>query len=92
VRSGQEPGKIHRFAAHAHELPAAHFSCSTHGFGPAQAVELGRALGRLPRRLIAYGIEAGDLQVGNGLSPEVARAAGEVAGRIAAECAAFERG
>ena len=46
----------------------------THAFGVAEAVELGRALRRLPPRLTLVGIEARAFEHGAPLSPEVAAA------------------
>ena len=46
----------------------------THAFGLAAAVELARALHRLPRRLVLIGIEAGGLEHGNPLSAPVSAA------------------
>jgi hydrogenase maturation protease len=46
----------------------------THAFGVAEAVELGRALRRLPSRLTIVGIEARAFEHGGALSPEVAAA------------------
>jgi hydrogenase maturation protease len=43
----------------------------THAFGLAAAVELSRALHRLPRRLVLIGIEAGGLEHGEPLSAPV---------------------
>jgi hydrogenase maturation protease len=43
----------------------------THGFGVTEAVELARALGRLPPRLVLIGVEAGALQAGQPLSAAV---------------------
>ncbi len=85
VRSGAVPGTVHRLDAGAGPLPAGYFSCSTHAIGPAEAIELSRALGRLPRRLVVYGIEGRTFAVGAALSPEVEAAAGEVAGRVLRE-------
>jgi hydrogenase maturation protease len=82
ARSGAAPGTVHRFNAHAGRLPSRFFYYSTHAFGVAEAVELARALGGLPPRLIIYGIEGKDFTAGEGLSPEVARAAQEVAQRV----------
>lgn len=47
---------------------------STHGLGVAEAIALGEALGRLPRRLVVIGIEGARFDAGEGLSPEVDRA------------------
>ena len=72
--SGASPGTVHRFDARAAPLPAAHLRSSTHAFGVADAVELARALGRLPGRLDVYAIEGGDFSLGAGLTPPVAAA------------------
>ena len=47
----------------------------THAFGLAAAVELSRALHRLPRRLVLIGIEAAGLEHGEPLSAPVSAAA-----------------
>jgi hydrogenase maturation protease len=74
VRSGSEPGTIHRVDAIQGQLPAELFRGSTHVLGLAEAVELARALERLPRRLLVLGIEGRRFTAGSGLTPEVQRA------------------
>lgn len=90
VSSGAEPGTIHRHDATEQELPAALFRTSTHHFGLAEAVELARALGRLPERTVVYGIEGASFRTGETLSPEVeataARVAEAVREEVVAEC------
>jgi hydrogenase maturation protease len=72
--SGAPPGTVHRFDA-ARPLPAATLrSSSTHAFGLADAVELARALGRLPARLDVYAIEGAGFALGAPLSPPVGAA------------------
>jgi len=71
IDSGSSPGKVHRFEATEVPLPAELFRPSTHALGVAEAVELARELGRLPRRLSVYGIEGEDFEAGEGLSPAV---------------------
>ncbi|HEV2350118.1 MAG TPA: hydrogenase maturation protease [Terriglobia bacterium] len=71
VQSGAKPGTIHRLDASSQPLPAALFRTSTHAFSIAQAVELARALGELPQRVIVYGIEGKEFESGTGLSGEV---------------------
>ena len=72
--SGAAPGTVHRFDG-ARPLPARTLrSSSTHAFGLADAVELARALGRLPPRLEIYAIEGADFTLGAPLSPAVATA------------------
>ena len=85
VRSGAAPGTIHRLDVAAAELPAELFRTSTHHLGLAEAVELARALGRLPRQLAVFGIEGADFSAGEALSPPVARAVPKVAALIAEE-------
>ena len=72
VSSGAEPGTVHRFDAVAAPLPARlRTSTSTHAVGLTEAIELARALGRLPDRLIVYGIESGRFEAGAALTPAV---------------------
>lgn len=74
VRSGSRPGSIHRRVVGRDPLPAPGRVASSHGLGVADAVALGRALDRLPARLVVIGVEAGDLGDGPGLSAAVAAA------------------
>jgi hydrogenase maturation protease len=82
TRSGSAPGTIHRFDAHAEPLPTRFFHYSTHAFSVAEAVELARALNQLPPQLIVYGIEGKIYTAGEGLSPEVEKAADSVIARM----------
>jgi hydrogenase maturation protease len=52
---------------------------SSHGLGVAEAVELARALGRLPRRLTLVGVEGLRFQVGDGVSGPVRERVDEAA-------------
>lgn len=72
VQSGAPPGTIHRLDARTEKLPAWFSHSSTHTFGVAEAIELGRAMGELPAELVVYGIEGLDFSAGTELSPEVA--------------------
>ncbi len=85
VCSGAVPGFIHRFDATRTELPRGLFHYSSHLFGVAEAVELARQLGRLPERLVVYGIEGAGFAYGEGLSAGVAEAVEQVAHRILVE-------
>jgi hydrogenase maturation protease len=91
VASGAEPGTVHRLDASQRELPAALFRASTHHFGLAEAVELARAVGRLPRQTIVYGIEGGSFETGQLLTPEVEAAAAKVADAVREEVAECTR-
>lgn len=78
ARSGQAPGTIHRLDASAGPIVPHLFPRSTHAVGVAEAVELARTLGVLPPKVIVYGIEAGNTEVGHSLSPQVGHALDEV--------------
>jgi hydrogenase maturation protease len=82
VHSGAEPGTIFRFEAHHQPIPTKFFHCSTHAFSVAEAIELARSLGQLPKSLIVYGIEGKNFEAGEGLSPEVEHAASQVLDKI----------
>jgi hydrogenase maturation protease len=58
---------------------------STHALGLGEAIALGHALGKLPVRLIVYGIEGADFGFGDSLSPEVQTAIGDAVRRVLAE-------
>lgn len=83
--SGAAPGTVHRFDASSDGVPAQVFRSSTHAFGVGDAVELARALGRLPAKVVVYGVEGADFTVGSGLSEPVAAAVRHVADEIEEE-------
>jgi hydrogenase maturation protease len=85
--SGAAPGTIHRLDAQEQPIPAEFFHYSTHDFGVAEAVEMARVLGRLPARLIIYGIEGSSFDFGAELTPAVAQAVPEVVQRVHQELA-----
>ena len=85
VQSGAAPGTIHRIDAQAQPIPTTFFRYSTHAFSVAEAVELARALGALPPRVLIYGVEGAGYTAGVGLSPVVEAAAGAVVKAILAE-------
>ena len=79
VSSGAPAGMIHAFEVATRELPAELFRGSTHLLGLAEAVELGRALEQLPRRLLVVGIEGGSFATGTGLTRPVELAVADAA-------------
>ena len=72
--SGTGAGAIHRFDATRAPLPARATRASSHAFGIVDAVELARAIERLPRSLLVYAIEGSCFTIGYGLTPAVERA------------------
>jgi hydrogenase maturation protease len=89
VNSDQPAGTINRSEYHggAWHVPPGRSSTSSHGLGVAEAVELGRALERLPQRLIVFGIAVEDDGDGVGLSLPVEAALDEVVRQIRDEVA-----
>jgi len=83
--SGSPPGTVHRFDASADAVPARAFRSSTHAFGVGEAVELARALGKLPPRVVVFGVEGEEFAAGEGLSPAVAAAIEPVAEAVLEE-------
>jgi hydrogenase maturation protease len=85
VLSGGEPGQVHRVEVGREPLPALLAGASTHVLGLAEAVELARALERLPPRLVVFGIEGGSFQTGAEPGAAVLSAAERVADAAAEE-------
>jgi hydrogenase maturation protease len=83
--SGAAPGTVRRIDVHGETMPDIQYGLSTHGFGLASAVALGRALGALPRRCVIFAIEVGTVETGADLSPDVTAAIATVARAVADE-------
>lgn len=83
--SGEAAGTIHRVDALEGRIPSDIFPCSTHDLGAAEVAEFARALGKLPRSLVLYGIEGADFGHGEGMTPEVAAACRKAALEIRRE-------
>ena len=83
VVTGAPAGTISVWDAHRAPVVRDVFRASTHAFGVAEAVDLGRALGRLPKSLTIYGIEAAQFEQGSPPSPPVLAAVEQLAFRIA---------
>ena len=88
--SGGPPGTIYRFDAHGAGVPVElSRSPSSHGWGVAEALALGKVLQELPPCLIIYGIEGKNFGPGQEVSQEVAAAIPEAARRIRREIQAW---
>jgi len=85
VMSGAPAGTVHRIEVPGQALLPRPPCRSTHGLGLAEAVELGRTLGRLPRSLVIFGIEAASFDVGGWPSAAVRGGARAAAAAIMAE-------
>ena len=69
--SGAKPGTIHRIDARAQRIPTRLLRYSTHAFSVGEAVELARAMNRLPPRMVVFGIEGERFDEGTALSRAV---------------------
>lgn len=78
LHSSAAPGTVRRLEASGLAGYEHLFPVSTHAVSVVDAIELARALGALPPRLIIYGIEGENFEVGVGLSPAVEKAARQV--------------
>ena len=87
MKSGAPLGSVHRFDAIEQTLHHGIFRYSSHLFGLAEAVEMSRALGSLPKAMIIYGIEGQEFTFGAELSPEVKAALPEVEAAVRKEFA-----
>jgi hydrogenase maturation protease len=85
------PGRVYRLELDEQDLRSPPDTrtgtADTDPHGLAAAVELARELARLPRHLVAYAVEAGDISRGAGLSAPVAAEVGAVAGLVEEEIA-----
>jgi len=85
VSAGGQPGNVYRFDVTTEPLTARLRPHGTHALGVADTIELARALGRLPRRLVSYGIEGRCFATGATLSPPVREAVAVASERLLAE-------
>lgn len=85
ARSGAAAGSIHRIEVGVDPLPTWAAGSSSHSAGIVEAVALGRALERLPPQLIVFGVEAGDVSLGDGLSDELKAVLPTLVERVLAE-------
>ena len=83
--SGGTPGALRRIDVAEESLCHLSPSASSHGLGVTEAVELARALGRLPSHLVVYAVEGEDFTTGEGLSRQVAAAVPHLLQQILAE-------
>lgn len=74
VVTGEHTGTLHRRDPLACPLPRHWFGVSSHQLGIVEAIELGRAMKRLPPRMAFIGLEARDFGQGEGLTPAVEQA------------------
>ena len=81
---GGETGAVRVLEATHKPLPASFTGTSTHSFGLAETIELARALGRLPQRLVVVGIEGESFQTGAAPGPAVTAALRQAVAQVLA--------
>jgi len=74
MKSGARCASVHRFDAITQPLHYGVFRYSSHLFGLAEAVEMSRQLGTLPKAMIIYGIEGRNFTFGDPMSSSVLKA------------------
>jgi hydrogenase maturation protease len=74
MSTGRPAGTVAVVDASTVPLPASMRLGSSHHMGAAEAVELGRVLGRLPGRVVVVGVEGAVFTVGAGMSEAVSDA------------------
>ncbi|MGA2819658.1 MAG: hydrogenase maturation protease [Anaerolineales bacterium] len=82
---GLRPGTWTRLCGDALRRFGQRAGNSTHSAGLAEALAIGEALGLLPKELVVYAIQPGDLSFREGLTSPVARAIPQVTSAILAE-------
>jgi hydrogenase maturation protease len=87
--TGAPPGTMHRFDASDAAVPSRELRSSTHALGIGEALELARALGRLPRRAIVFGVEGSDYTARDGMTAAVQAAVDPVSTAVLEEVAAY---
>jgi hydrogenase maturation protease len=85
LRGGEPAGTVRRIEATDAPLPADVRLASTHAMGIGDALALGRALGRAPRRVVVLGVEGAAFGMGEELSPAVAAALDELTAAVLRE-------
>lgn len=84
VITGAAPGTVHVWDGQ-YPMKLGKSSGFTHGLGLAEAIELSRTLGNLPRSIRVFGVEGKSFAIGSEVSPSVARGIELLIQRIACE-------
>ena len=80
--SGEPAGTIKQFDALTEQIPRDLSPVSSHSINLAETISLARTLDQLPKHLVVFAIEAGNLEHGTELSPEVRKAGVSVAQKV----------
>ncbi len=89
VRSGAPPGTLHRFDISDGPLPSRLRRQAGHAVSVATAIELARTLGRLPAKVVVYGVEGERFETGSAPSAAVQAAIEPLADAVRSEARAL---
>ena len=92
VSTGAPAGTVHRFDVSEAPIPIRDLHPSTHALGIGDALELARALGRLPARAVVFGVEGSEFGAGEGMTPAVRDGVSRASARVLADVIAFANG
>ncbi len=84
ARAEGRAGRLHHFDLQRQTVPERLACFSSHAFGPVQAVEMGRSLGRLPKRIELYALEGHRFGLGEQMSNEMRQAVEQLRQRLPA--------
>ncbi len=85
MKSKRKAGFVQRFEPHKEKLETGVFRYSSHLFGLAEAVEMARALGKLPKEMVVFGIEGKVFDFDKPMSRIVEKTARDVAAAVLKE-------
>jgi hydrogenase maturation protease len=86
--SGAKPGSVTVWDPVAQPVCTQNWRGSTHVFGPGEAIELARVIGRLPSCIRIYGIEGAQFELGSEPGPDVLAAVDRVVSDLAGSVSA----
>lgn len=85
MHSGRPPGTIHRFDVSVDPIAPVLRPQSSHAVGVVETIELAKALGVLPAKVILYGVEITGTEYGQPLSQSLTQVLDDVIGLILRE-------
>jgi hydrogenase maturation protease len=88
VSTGAAAGTIHHVDLGDGSLPRELKLASTHALSVGETLELGRALGRAPRRAVVLGVEGAAFGMGDPMTPAVERALDDLVSAVLEELGA----
>lgn len=82
ITSGSPAGRCFRLDAATQKMPAQFFRSSSHLFGVAEAIEMARTLRQLPPKMVVYGAEGTQLELGKPMSDDMVAAVATISAQL----------